>query len=100
MSIVGKSRNSSTSDLTVFTCTTSAATNSSGLTSSVSRSSQSFTEARATGLAAVAAAIDVELRRHRNPSRAPAEKAYLKSDLEFLGVGLPTMRQIIRVVKR
>ncbi|TMD63483.1 MAG: DNA alkylation repair protein [Chloroflexi bacterium] len=86
--------------MTVFTCTTSAATNSSGLTSSVSRSSQSFTEARATGLAAIAAAIDVELRRHRNPSRAPAEKAYLKSDLEFLGVGLPTMRQIIRVVKR
>jgi 3-methyladenine DNA glycosylase AlkD len=42
----------------------------------------------------------VELRRHRNPTRAPAEKAYLKSDLEFLGVGLPQMRQIIRSVKR
>jgi 3-methyladenine DNA glycosylase AlkD len=42
----------------------------------------------------------VELRRHRNPARAPAEKAYLKSDLEFLGVGLPAMRQIVRGVKR
>jgi len=42
----------------------------------------------------------VELGRHRNPARAPAEKAYLKSDLEFLGVGLPAMRQIVRAVKR
>jgi 3-methyladenine DNA glycosylase AlkD len=42
----------------------------------------------------------VELRRHRNPARGPAEKAYLKSDLEFLGVGLPAMRQIVRGVKR
>ena len=42
----------------------------------------------------------MELRRHRNPARAPAEKAYLKSDLEFLGVGLPAMRQIVRAVKR
>jgi 3-methyladenine DNA glycosylase AlkD len=45
-------------------------------------------------------AIDVELRRHRNPARAPAEKAYLKSDLELLGVGLPAMRQIVGAVKR
>ncbi len=42
----------------------------------------------------------MELGRHRNPARAPAEKAYLKSDLEFLGVGLPAMRQIVRAVKR
>jgi 3-methyladenine DNA glycosylase AlkD len=49
---------------------------------------------------AIAAAIDVELRRNRNPARAPAEKAYLKSDLDFLGVGLPQMRQIVRAVKR
>jgi 3-methyladenine DNA glycosylase AlkD len=40
------------------------------------------------------------LRRHRNPARAPAEKAYLKSDLAFLGVGLPAMRQAVRSVKR
>ena len=50
--------------------------------------------------AAIATAIDVELRRHRNPARAPAEKAYLKSDLEFLGVGLPAMRQTVRTVKQ
>jgi len=49
---------------------------------------------------AIAAAIDFELRRHRNPARAPAEKAYLKSDLEFLGVGLPEMRRIVRAVKQ
>ena len=40
------------------------------------------------------------MRRHRNPARAPAEKGYLKSDLEFLGVGLPEMRRIVRVVKQ
>ena len=40
------------------------------------------------------------MHRHRNPARAPAEKAYLKSDLDFLGVGLPAMRQAVRSVKR
>jgi 3-methyladenine DNA glycosylase AlkD len=44
--------------------------------------------------------MEVELRRHRNPVRAPAEKAYLKSDLEFLGAGLPAMREAVRQVKR
>jgi 3-methyladenine DNA glycosylase AlkD len=70
------------------------------LTSSASGSSRSSTEATPVRPAAIAAEIDTELRRHRNPARAPAEKAYLKSDLEFLGVGLPTMRQIVRAVKR
>jgi 3-methyladenine DNA glycosylase AlkD len=70
------------------------------LTSSASRSSPSSTEARLPRPAAIAAAIDLELRRQRNPARAPAEKAYLKSDLEFLGVGLPAMRQIVRGVKQ
>src|SRR6202035_1790251 len=69
-------------------------------TSSAGRSSPSSTKARPTRPAAIAAAIDVELRRHRNPARAPAEKAYLKSDLEFLGVGLPAMRQTVRAIKR
>jgi 3-methyladenine DNA glycosylase AlkD len=50
--------------------------------------------------AAIATAIATELTSHRNSARAPAEKAYLKSDLEFLGVGLPAMRQIVRAVKR
>jgi 3-methyladenine DNA glycosylase AlkD len=48
----------------------------------------------------MAAAIDRELRRHRNPERARAEKVYLKSDLQFLGVGLPAMRQLVRAVKQ
>ena len=70
------------------------------MTSSASRSSPSSTRARPARPTAIAAAIDIELRRHRNPDRAPAEKAYLKSDLEFLGVGLPAMRTTVRDVKR
>jgi 3-methyladenine DNA glycosylase AlkD len=69
------------------------------LTSSASRSSPSSTKARSARPAAIAAAIDVELRRHRDPVRAPREKAYLKSDLEFLGVGLPAMRQTLGALK-
>jgi 3-methyladenine DNA glycosylase AlkD len=42
----------------------------------------------------------VELQRQHDPARALAEKAYLKSDLDFLGVGLPAMRQAVRAVKR
>lgn len=70
------------------------------MTSSASRSSPSSIKAQPARPDAITAAIDLELLRHRNPARAPAEKAYLKSDLEFLGVGLPAMRQIVRAVKR
>src|SRR5438552_2140768 len=97
---VARSRNSSTSASIASICTTSAATSSSGLTFSRNRSSRSSTEAQPARPAAIAAAIDFELRRHRNPARAPAEKAYLKSDLEFLGVELPEMRRIVRAVKQ
>ena len=98
--IAAKSRSSSTWGSTASICTTSVATSSSGLTSSAGRSSPSSTRADPHRPAAIAAAIDVELRRHRNPARAPAEKAYLKSDLDFLGVGLPVMRQAVRSVER
>src|SRR3984893_881493 len=100
MPMRARSRNSSTSGSIASTCTTSAAISSNGLTSSESKSSPSSTKTRTTRPPALAAAIDVELRRHRNPKRAPAEKAYLKSDLEFLGVGLPAMRQTVRALKR
>src|SRR6202521_4465263 len=100
MPMRARSRNSSTSGSIASTCTTSAAISSNGLTSSGSRSSLSSTKTRTARPPALAAAIDIELGRHRNPARAPAEKAYLKSDLEFLGVGLPAMRQIVRGVKR
>src|SRR4029077_5260502 len=93
-------RSSSTSGSIVSTCTTSDATRSNGLTSSGKRSSPSSTKARQAGPSSLAAAIDVELRRDRNPARAPREKTYLKSDLEFLGVALPAMRQTVRTVKR
>src|ERR1700738_4884705 len=94
-----RSRSSSTSDLTASTCTTLVGTSWSGLTSSASRSFPSSTKTRPIP-SALATAIDIELRRRRNPSRAPAEKAYLKSDLEFLGVDLPAMRQTVRAIKR
>src|SRR4029077_7507291 len=67
---------------------------------SASRSSPSSTEARMPRPSAIATAIAAELTSHRNAARAAAEKAYLKSDLEFLGVGLPAMRQIVRAVTR
>src|SRR5438034_8252914 len=95
MRIAAKFRSSSTSASTASICTMSAAIRSNGLRSSGSRSSPSFTEASA---ASLAQQIDAELRRHRNPARAVAEKAYLKSDLEFLGVGLPAMRAVLRSI--
>jgi 3-methyladenine DNA glycosylase AlkD len=42
----------------------------------------------------------LELRRERKPERAAAEKAYLKSDLEFLGTGVPAIRSVVMAVKR
>ena len=69
----------------------------SGSTSSASRSSPSSTKASAS---TVASEIEAELRRHRNPSRAIAEKAYLKSELDFIGVSLPVMRLMIREIMR
>src|ERR1700682_2456850 len=95
-----RSRSSSTLGSIASTCTTSDATSSNGLTSSGNRSSPSSTKARPVRPSALAEAIDIELRRHRNPARARAEKAYLKSDLEFIGVGLPAMRQTVRSLKR
>ena len=68
--------------------------------SSASRSSPNSTKAQRARPSALAAAIDLELHRYRNPARAPREKAYLKSDLDFLGVGLPAMRQTVRALKR
>src|ERR1700731_1343418 len=95
-----RSRSSSTWVSIESTCTMSVGISSSGLTSSRSGSSPSSTKAAPARPSALAAAIDVELRRGRNPRRAPKEKAYLKSDLEFLGVGLPFMRQAVRAVKQ
>ena len=69
----------------------------SGSTSSASRSSPSSTR---TSAGALAAELEAELQRHRNPVRARAEKAYLKSDLDFIGVPLPAMRQMIRALQK
>src|SRR5437763_7436392 len=97
MRIAAKFRSSSTSASTASICTMSAAIRSNGLRSSGSRSSPSFTEATPSSRAQQ---IDAEVRRHRNPARAVAEKAYLKSDLDFLGVGLPAMRAVLRSIKQ
>src|SRR5438128_9902227 len=94
MPTAGKSRSSSTSVLTASTCTTSAAIRPSGLRPSESKSFPSSTRLGVDDHPQ----IDAELRRHRNPARAVAEKAYLKSDLEFLGVGLPAMRAVLRSI--
>lgn len=69
----------------------------SGSRSSASRSSPNFTRATAPLLAAQ---LEAELQRHRDSVRAAGEKAYLKSDLDFLGVPLPAMRQLVRTVKQ
>jgi 3-methyladenine DNA glycosylase AlkD len=46
--------------------------------------------------AAFAGRIEAELGQSSDSSRAEKEKAYLKSDLEFLGVGVPATRRIVR----
>jgi hypothetical protein len=46
--------------------------------------------------AAQAAALEESLRALGNPERAVNEKAYLKSDLEFAGTGLPAVRATVR----
>jgi 3-methyladenine DNA glycosylase AlkD len=69
----------------------------SGSRSSASRSSPSSIRPSASALAAQ---LEAELEGHRNPVRAASEKAYLKSDLDFVGVPLPVMRQIVRAVKK
>ena len=45
---------------------------------------------------AAAAAITAELRAAGRPDRAVREKAYLKSDLDFFGVGVPATRTVVR----
>jgi len=43
------------------------------------------------------AEVEARLRRHAKPERAAGEKRYLKSDLEFLGVGVPDLRRQVRL---
>jgi 3-methyladenine DNA glycosylase AlkD len=48
--------------------------------------------------ASLAADIEQRLREAGNPDRAVAERAYLKSGMEFAGVGLPGLRAIVRAL--
>jgi 3-methyladenine DNA glycosylase AlkD len=45
---------------------------------------------------AVADSIESELVKAADPGRADKERAYLKSDLVFLGVGVPATRRLVR----
>lgn len=65
--------------------------------SSASRSSPNFGPPSS---ASLARQLEAELGRHRNPARGASEKAYLKSDLAFLGVDLPAMRRLIGSIRR
>ncbi len=44
----------------------------------------------------LAQTIDAGLRASTDPARAESERAYLKSDRQFLGVGVPVTRRIVR----
>src|ERR1700736_6693121 len=97
MRIAARSVSSSTWDSTVSSCTMWAATSVSGSRSSASRSSPSSTKASAPALAAQ---LEAELQGHADPVRAVRERAYLKSDLTFIGATLPAMRHMVRAVKQ
>jgi hypothetical protein len=51
-------------------------------------------------VAAAVAELEAALVPLGRPARAQAEKAYLKSDLEFLGVGVPALRAAPRAFAR
>ena len=51
-------------------------------------------------VAALAAEIDGRLRELGTPERAAGEKRYLKSDLEFYGVTVPTLRKVMKQAAR
>lgn len=51
-----------------------------------------------TRTALIVGRIERELRAAGNPERAVAEKKYLKSDLEFFGASLPSVRLVIKAL--
>jgi 3-methyladenine DNA glycosylase AlkD len=53
-----------------------------------------------THTAVIASQIERELRAAGNPERAVAEKQYLKSDLEFFGASLPSVRAVIKAFRK
>jgi 3-methyladenine DNA glycosylase AlkD len=48
----------------------------------------------------IAEEVDRDLRAAGNPARAVSEKSYLKSDLEFLGCGVPAIRAAAKAARR
>lgn len=53
-----------------------------------------------TRVPAITGRMEYALRAAANPERAVAEKRYLKSDLEFLGVSLPAVRAVVKMVRQ
>jgi 3-methyladenine DNA glycosylase AlkD len=51
-------------------------------------------------IAAVVEELDARLRAAADPDRAPAEQAYLKSELVHLGVGVPATRRAVKATLR
>lgn len=49
---------------------------------------------------ALVARIRERLREAADPARAPGQQAYMKSEMPFLGVAVPTTRQIARAAGR
>ncbi len=50
--------------------------------------------------AALADDLEARIRAHANPVRAVSERAYLKSDLQFTGAGIPAIRTTTRTFAR
>src|SRR5947209_5771815 len=89
MPTAGRSRSSLTWVSAASICITWAATSRNGSKRSGARCCRTFTDVDPT---AIVAGIVRELMALRKPDRAAAEKRYLKSDLVFLGVGVPGIR--------
>lgn len=54
----------------------------------------------ATTAQALADELEKRIRAHADPERAANERRYLKSDLDFLGTGLPAIRAEVRAFER
>src|SRR5207253_8089831 len=89
MPTAGRSRSSLTWVSAASICITWVATSRNGSKRSGARCCRTFTDVDPT---AIVAGIVGELMALRKPDRAAAEKRYLKSDLVFLGVGVPGIR--------
>ncbi|HEY2278778.1 MAG TPA: DNA alkylation repair protein [Streptosporangiaceae bacterium] len=76
--------------------TSATSTAATAATAATSTAATAATAATSTAATTAADKIAAELRAAGQPERAVTEKAYLKSDLNFFGVGVPAARAIVR----